>query len=240
MRHRIFLVLIVLVISHPFPVAQADTIYPALDVVAEDYYPQTYMDNGKVSGTLVDIIESISYSAGMPVTRDQIRILPWSEAYISAQQIPGTLLLGVYRTPDREPLFKWIGPVETDPNVFFVKPGTDVVTKSFKDIKNLKIGVIAGDAHYQLLILYGIPSEQIFTTHNGADLIRMVLNGNIDTFYYGEQAGKALATRVTGSPDAIKAGLKFGVSETWFAMSTGTPDSTVNALQYALNTMHHT
>lgn len=235
MRYFTYFIMALLVISYVSSHSTADTIYPRLNVVAEDYYPLSYMDGGKVTGTLVDTIESITYTAGMPVTRDQIRILPWNEAYVSAQQIPDTLLLGVYRTPDRENLFKWIGPVESDPNVFFVKPGTKVVTKTFKDIKNLTIGVIAGDAHYQLLILYGIPPEQIVTTYDGADLINMVLNGNIDAFYYGEQAGRALASRVAGSPDAVKTGLKFGVSEIWFALSTTTPDSTVDALQDALN-----
>jgi polar amino acid transport system substrate-binding protein len=217
-------------------IVSADTsIKPKLNVVAEEYYPLSYLDNGKVSGSLVDLVISISYTAGMPVTRSDIQILPWSQAYVAAEQIPDTLLLGIYRTPDRENLFRWIGPVETDPSVFFVKPGSTVPLKTITDIKKLKIGVIAGDAHYEMLRLYGIQPAQIITTSDGGDLIRMVLNGDIDTFYYGERAGRALAHKVTGSPDAIKTALKFGESEIWFAMSRTTADSTVTILQDILN-----
>ena len=107
--------------------------------------------------------------------------------------------------------------------------------KTFTDIKKLKVGVIAGDDHYEMLRLYGIPPAQIFSTSDGTDLIRMVLNGNIDTFYYGEQAGRALSNKVTGSPDAVKTGLQFGESNIWFAMSRTTSDSTIETLQEAVN-----
>lgn len=236
MRYLVILILIIFTISQIGILSGEISLRPRLNVVTEDYYPLSYFDNGKVSGSLVDMIESISYTAGMPISRNDIRVIPWDQAYITAEQIPNTLLLGIYRTPDRENLFRWIGPVATDPSVFFVRPGSVMPIRTIDEIKKLKIGVIAGDAHYEMLRLYGIPPTHIISTSDGSEIIRMVLNGDIDTFYYGEQAGRALANKVTGSPDAIKTGLKYGESEIWFAMSRTTSDSTVTALQNVLNT----
>ena len=128
MRILIICTVALIIISLAGTISADISIKPRLNVVAEDYYPLSYFDSGKVSGTLVDLIESITYTAGMPVSRNEIRIIPWNQAYITAQQIPDTLLLGIYRTPDRENLFRWIGPVAVDPSVFFEKAritGTD-------------------------------------------------------------------------------------------------------------------
>jgi len=215
-------------VSEPVPITK-------LDAVAEDYYPFSYLDGGKPAGTLIDLIESISYSADMPISRNEIRILPWDQAYTTAKQIPNTVLLGVYRTPSREKSFKWIGPIMTDANVFFIRPGANLPMKNIRDVQNLTVGVVAGDAHSELLNMYGFSQSNIVTSSDKSELVKMVLNGTIDTFYYGEGAGRSLAHAITGGADALEVGMKFGIIDIYFAVSISTSDSVVDALQNACN-----
>ncbi|UUZ51013.1 hypothetical protein LP420_16260 [Massilia sp. B-10] len=55
----------------------------------------------------------------------EIEILPWKRAWFLAQSRSDTCIYSVSRIPEREKLFKWIGPINTSDWTLFGRSGRD-------------------------------------------------------------------------------------------------------------------
>ena len=82
-----------------------------LQVLTEHFPPYQIVDvNDNVSGFSADIVNKMLNRAGYPATTT---ILPWARAYEVAKSQPNTILYSVYRTPEREKEFHWLGRLTT-------------------------------------------------------------------------------------------------------------------------------
>lgn len=78
--------------------------------LTEHSLPGIYLDEtGNAVGPTVQLVQAL-------VTRmDQQAVyylLPWARAFLRAQQTPRSVLFETVRTPEREALFQWVGPVK--------------------------------------------------------------------------------------------------------------------------------
>lgn len=109
--HRFFILLTGLV---AFSLAAQENTYPAneppphLVLLTENDPPLSFRYNGSVDGLMVNVVQEIQHRVG---NTDQIVIWPWARAYREAQSQPNVVLFSTVRTPEREKLFKWVGPV---------------------------------------------------------------------------------------------------------------------------------
>jgi polar amino acid transport system substrate-binding protein len=76
-----------------------------LEYLTEDYPPYNYLQEGRLVGPSVEIVEAATLLAGSPVTRAQIKVQPWSRAYRDALRGPNRVLFATTRTRDRESQF---------------------------------------------------------------------------------------------------------------------------------------
>lgn len=96
----------------------------------EDFIPFNYKDkNGILKGASVEIVEKILESAKFKHTN--IKVAPWARAYYLSQHQPNTLLFSIYRTPPREKLFDWVGPIGTSKLVILMRKGFTPKDKNF-------------------------------------------------------------------------------------------------------------
>jgi polar amino acid transport system substrate-binding protein len=206
----------------------------ALTVVGEEYAPFSYISNGTVSGQAVDLIENLSAEIGLPVRRADMTLLPWDDAYNATKNGKNTLLLAVYRTPERESDLQWVGPYADDSSAFFVSSASNIKITTPEDLKDLKVGVVSGDAHYRMLIGYSIPETNIAITDNLSTLVQLVENNSIDALFSGEQAGKWVIKESGRNQNLLPVALRVNEQQVWFGLSPETPKATVTALQAAL------
>ncbi len=206
-----------------------------LTVVGEEYAPFSYLVDGKASGQAVDLIEKISADTGTKINQGSITLLPWDKAYNTTKAGPRTLLLALYRTPERENDLKWLGPYANDSSAFFVNSASNIKLTSPDDLKDLKVGVVSGDAHYGMLTKYGIPEPSIVTADDISSLIQMVENGSIDAFFHGERAGQWAIADMKIDQKTISIALRVDEQQVWFGMSQDTSEETVAVLQKALD-----
>jgi polar amino acid transport system substrate-binding protein len=141
----------------------------------DDFAPYTYLnENGKLEGIAIDIVNRILEDAKFKHTSP--KTMPWARSYYLTQHQPNTLLFAMYRTPIRENLFEWVGPIGNSKIVMFVKKGRDF------DPENFKIAAVRESASYQAVMKKGIDPNRIVPL-NDNNLGVMLLNvGRVDAW----------------------------------------------------------
>jgi polar amino acid transport system substrate-binding protein len=216
------------------PTIQADTAKSVdLKIYTEEYPPISFMKDGKISGFVTDMVREILSRQGLP---DNIRLLPWDEAYKEALSNPNIVLFSTERTPKREKLFQWVGPVGKNSAIFYAKKGSGIRLNSVDDAR--KFAPIATTANWF--------TEQDLKDRGFTNLVSAPLPTDNVHKLMREEVQLSVFTDIT-VPNIIQdAGYYtddlepvFTLSNTYFyiAISLGTPPEIVNRWQSILNNM---
>ena len=112
-----------------------------LQLYTEQYPPLTFRNNsGEITGFGTDI-------AGEIMRRNNIfadiRLSTWSNGYDLALSNPNFCLFTMDRTPIRENLFQWVGPIGTNTTWFYTKSGSGITISSLEEARSLSsIGTV--------------------------------------------------------------------------------------------------
>jgi polar amino acid transport system substrate-binding protein len=118
--------------------ADASTVQPHIQVVAESWYPYSYEEGGVVKGRATETVRKVLARAGLDYT---ITLYPWPRAYRMAQERENLLVYAMIKTPAREKLFQFVGQVmEGDSFYFFgLKDRADIQLETPFDAKGFRI-----------------------------------------------------------------------------------------------------
>ena len=119
-----------------------------LSFLTEENPPFNYSENGKVVGSVTEIVQQISIRAGHPAA---IEIMPWDEAFVRAQAERNTCVFATARLENRERLFLWVGPLATNYWALFGKGDFAVPIRAIKDLAPYRIGAVNRDAKGEFL-----------------------------------------------------------------------------------------
>ncbi len=239
-EYRIFVAVIAGILFLPGVLADnTSSVLPAehqenLTYYSEQLPPYNYLNNGTVKGFTIDILEEISVKTGTSISRDQIHIVPWEEGYEAALNGTHTVIFSTARIPEREDLFKWVGPISVERYVLFAPQGSNITVDSPDDLKNLKIGGITGDASISQLIADGVKESQFVTVQNISDLISMADDKKIDLWVYPEITGRYYIGEITGNYDSFRVVYPLEEVGIYFAFSKDISDATISLYQSAL------
>ncbi|MDO7898349.1 substrate-binding periplasmic protein [Pseudomonas citrulli] len=77
-------------------------------VVTEEWAPYNYQENDQLTGMTTEIVRAI-----MALTGDafDVTMVPSMRATQALNTRGKTIMYSLFRTPDREPLYKWVGPI---------------------------------------------------------------------------------------------------------------------------------
>ena len=199
-------------------------------LMTEEYPPITYMKNGKPTGFVTDMVRAIASRLHVP---DNIRLTSWKNAYNTALLNPNVILFSAERTPEREALFHWVGPVGKNSAILYAKKGSGIHINSLEEAK--RVGAIATTTDWfteQRLKREGFTN--LVSSSDPEDNIRQLMRGEVQL---------SIFTDLTVPEIAKNAGYSMAdlepvntVSRTYFyiAISKGTPMETVRAWQSAL------
>jgi len=207
----------------------------ALTYYTENLPPYNYQENGTLQGISVDLLEAITEKMGEKVSRDEVRLAPWTEGYQATLTQNATVLFTVARTPGREESFKWVGPISSDKYVLFAPQDRAIAVTGPEDLKNYRIGVIADDSAIQLLLDLGVNRSRLVEETSVPAIIARVENGEIDLWCYPEAAGRDFAEQVTGNAYTYTVVFALQEIDNYYAFSKDIPDSTVQSFQQALD-----
>ena len=216
--------------------ARAD-VAPAYSVVllTENFPPYNMAIDGKnfaqdsnIQGIAVEIVRETFKRAG--IGYNLTLRFPWDRIYKLALEKPGYGVFVTARLPERETLFKWVGPIGPDDWIMLAKADTPIQLNTLEEARHYKIGAYKGDAIAEEL---GREGMNPITVLSDKDNARKLVEGQIDLWATGDPAGRYLARQegVTG----LKTVLRFNSAELFLALNKDTPDEVVNKLQAALD-----
>ncbi len=213
-------------------VRAADT---SLVLLTENFPPYNMAKNGKnfaqdenIHGIAVDIVREIFKRAD--ISYSLTLRFPWERIYKLALENPGYGVFVMARLPEREKLFKWVGPIGPDDWIMLAKSDSKIALDSLGQARQYKIGAYKGDAIAETLAKQGLKPIVVLRDQDNA---RKLVNGQIDLWATGDPAGRYLA-RQEGVTD-LKTVLRFNSAELYLALNKDVPDDMVARLQKALD-----
>ncbi|MFH6600177.1 substrate-binding periplasmic protein [Ectopseudomonas khazarica] len=216
--------------------AEVDPDYSVV-LLTENFPPYNMAINGKnfaqednIDGIAVDIIKEMFKRAGVKYSLT-LRF-PWDRIYNLALEKPGYGVFVAARLPEREELFKWVGPIGPDDWVLLAKGDSPISLTSLDQAKKYRIGAYKGDAISEYLTEKGVEHSTSLRDQENA---RKLMAGQIDLWATGDPAGRYLAKQEGIS--GLRTVLRFDSAELYLALNKDIPDEIVSKLQAALDQM---
>ena len=213
----------------------ADNDDTSLVLLTENFPPYNMAKNGKnfaqdenINGIAADIVREMFKRA--EINYSLTLRFPWERIYKLALEQPGYGVFVMARLPDREKLFKWVGPIGPDDWIMLAKADSKITLESLDQARKYKIGAYKGDAIAETLTKQGLAPIMVLRDQDNA---RKLVRGQIDLWATGDPAGRYLARQdgVTG----LKTVLRFNSAELYLALNKNVPDEVVAKLQAALD-----
>src|SRR4030042_1687991 len=185
------------------------TVPPAgggLRIITEVYPPYNFVDkNNTVTGQSTEIVQAILEKTS---TQAAIEVMPLSQGLALAEKGPRVVIYSLNRTPQREDLFKWVGPIGNYEQAFYAKKGSGVaamVTTFFSQLEDAqkveKIGVYKGDSGAQFLLSQGFTNLDYSLTD--AEALKKLIDGTVQ-LWLGNKDGLAITAAQAGvNPDDL-------------------------------------
>lgn len=218
---------VILFILFTFGLLRADTI----QLYTEDLPPYQYQTT-KLKGITVSIVRELLKSINHP---DTIELTSWNRAYNTVQAEKNVAIFPASRTPQREKLFKWVGPIFRASNRFIAHTDSNIKLNKIDDVKKIKtIGVVSNSSRHLLLKDQGFKNLIIHYDNN--QNYRALFNKRIDLIVanpvVAEFQVKSLGSDSTVLQDT---GIELYHSDVYIIFNPQTSDSIITTWQTALD-----
>ncbi|WP_109511943.1 substrate-binding periplasmic protein [Pseudomonas ovata] len=102
MKHLTLIAMLLCVLQGPQASAEPYKVF------TEEWAPYNYQENDQLTGMTTEIVQAI-----MALTHDdfEMAMVPSMRASHLLQSRPRSIMYSMFRTPAREPLYKWVGPI---------------------------------------------------------------------------------------------------------------------------------
>lgn len=201
-----------------------------LQLMSEEYPPVTFMKGGKPAGFVTDMVREIAWRTGSP---DNIRVTFWKNAYNMAILHPNVVLFSVERTPEREKLFHWVGPVGKNSAILFAKKGSGIRIDTLEEARKIKAIATTTDwFSEQYLKREGFTN--LVSSKDPADNIRQLMAGKVQLSVFTDLTAPEIVKNAGYSMDDLEP--VYTLSQTYFyiAISKDTSPEVVEQWRRAL------
>lgn len=214
-----------------YGIAQVAAAHP-LVLVTEEYPPFNMSDakTGALHGIAVEKVQEMMRRAQEKYT---LNILPWTRAYQMGLQLEDTCVFSTTRTPEREPLFKWIGPLVNNPWMVFGRADDTRHPKKLEDLRPYVLGGYQTDAVGEFLKAQGF---KVDLAVSDADNPKKLLHKRFDFWATGELLGKWLIKNGDYSGKIIPL-FTFRHTEMYLACNIKMPAARVEKFNHILRDM---
>ena len=203
--------------------------------MTEQYPPFNFQENGRLQGISIDLLEKIWERMGENLNRSIIELLPWTDCYQRTLNEEGTVLFAMARSPQREQLFKWAGPIGPFRTVLLARRDRNISIASPEDLNNYKIGAIKDDNAIQMLLDKGLNRENLHLEITSEPIVKMLENGSIDAWAHGDIAGIWLIQQSGANASDYVVAYVLGQTDAYYAFDKETPDYLVQSFQQAVD-----
>ncbi|WP_440950220.1 substrate-binding periplasmic protein [Methanosphaerula subterraneus] len=206
-----------------------------LNYLTEESRPNNFVANGTVQGIAVDLLNATLARLDVPANATSVRVVPWTEGYAEALNTSDTVLFSTARTPDRENLFQWAGPIVSHDYVLFADRTRNISIANDTDLARYRIGAVTDDAAAQCLADHGVPKDRQVLDTSAAAGIRRLAAGETDLFAYALQSGRLVLNRTVSDPGRFQEVYTIGGSDLYYAFNRNVSPALVRSFQHGLD-----
>ncbi|MCK6489105.1 MAG: transporter substrate-binding domain-containing protein [Planctomycetes bacterium] len=205
-------------------------------LITEDIPPFNYVDPAKpdaVTGVCTEIVRAIMARSGH---HDRIQMMPWARGYAQLQTGPRVALFATARLPEREHLFRWVGPLAHKHFAFIAPAGSPLHMTTVDDARRVSaIGVYRDSAKQRWLLTHGFTNLE--AVDDEAANLRLLTGGRIPLWFTAEPECYELARRQGIEAGQLAIALRVEVIPLYLAVSRDVEESTVAAWQQTCDTL---
>lgn len=201
-----------------------------LSITTEHAPPASMQGPDGVTGRETDKIREIMSRSKTPY---QIELLPWKRAYTLALSRQHTCVYSTSRTPERDRLFKWVGPTDEAEWVLYGRADHEFPLRNLEDARKLRIGTYIGDARDEFLRSRGFNVDP--ATNDTVNPQKLLMN-RIDLWAVGMRADSPGPSQL-GWAGQLAPLLVFNRVKVYLACNLSVPDALIARLNAALAEM---
>ncbi|NRR30629.1 transporter substrate-binding domain-containing protein [Oxalobacteraceae bacterium] len=204
-----------------------------LRILTTEVPPLAFVKDGKVGGFCVDLVQDIQRRLGNAST---IEVFPWARAYLMAQTEPNTLLVCPKRTPEREKLFQWIGPLLISDTNFYAKKGSHLTLRTLAEARKLpNILVLRESYSYTYLNANGF--QNLYLVNSPSGMMKMLIADRAPVMVMERIQADAVIRDEHIPPQDVHAVLTLQSLSSNLAFSPDVPAATVKQWKTAFEAM---
>lgn len=207
-------------------------------VVTEEWAPYNYQENNQLTGMATEIVRAI-----MALTGDnfEVLLLPSMRSTHALKTRPKTIMYSLFRTAEREPLYKWVGPiVEESIHPYQLANAQQPVNTLEQLLHAPRITTRHAGLIPEILQTQGFNNLEKSATES-LQLYRMLLAGRTDIIIGDTDAGVAYYSRhLNIAPGTLRQiPIELYRSSLYIAFSRDSEDKMVAAWASALEQLRH-
>lgn len=147
-----------LVIAYLLMCSQFAYSKPDITIYTEQFPPYNFSNKGELQGINLDIVRDLCEQVKVEC---KFELLPWLRAYNLVQKDPYAGLVSTARSPERESLFHWIGPLVASRTFFYrLAENEHINPTDLSQITNYSLGVVRGNIYEQLVEEIGFVNDK--------------------------------------------------------------------------------
>lgn len=195
-----------------------------------------YNEKGKLTGYAIELVKELIRRHG---TKNTIELVPWARGYEKVLNTPDTALFLMVRNPEREKLFKWVGPMTSPKFVLIARKDSHYKFKTLEDAKKVqKIGCYSGDAREQFLLSKGFTNlDSLSKERPNQNNLKKLESGRIDLWVTSLDDLFSTAKELGLSPSLFESVFTLEVAYTYIAFNKNTKDSVLKSWKVILEQM---
>lgn len=202
----------------------------------EVYPPANFVENNELKGITVDTLKAIWRELKQP--EQFINIVPWVRGYRNTLNNPNSALFTMSRTPPRENLFKWVGPIFNSTHVLITKKSNQFKFSNLSQIFQYRVAAVRGDISEISLQQIGFPEQNMAKVSELKLAYKMMETGRVDMIVVTIHGFHHLAQQLNFDANEYENVWQVNKYENHIAFNINTPDSIITQYKDALDKLH--
>lgn len=208
-------------------------------VYTEQNPPFNYQESEHVSGSSTVLLKRLFQKTGHHIESQKIWLLPWVQAYQTVLHVNNSVLYSAVRTPDREALFQWVGPIGKMALGVVAKKKSHIRVASALELQRYHIATIPGTASEKNLIALGLREDVLDRFGTVSSQVKKLAQDRVDALAYNVDAMFRLLSEMGYDPNEYEVIYMLKESDLYFAFNKQTDPHIITTLNESLKTMLH-
>lgn len=214
---------------------------PSLTIFTENFPPYNYEDNGRITGINAELTSLMCEAADI---RCELKMYPWTRAFNLTRSTINSGLVSTSRSPSRENLFNWVGPLASDKTFLYkLKSREDIQASTIEDATKYSVGIQRNDIYTSVLADLGFKmASNVMNFSYKNDEIDLFLAGKIDLIVSSNLTLRYALQGKEKSSESVVPLIELPVDQlsgNFLAMNKETDAALVKRLQKALDELKH-